>query len=133
MKSLIKMMIIKKNKKASLLHQIIMHLILIGLIFGMFFVATTARANSRTVKQQVLEKQIALLIDSAIPGMEFGIYKINRNGFVNDIELRDGRVFVLVDGLSFGPGYPYFSKHDVSVEFVSGESEVDNKFVVRVE
>ncbi len=115
-----------KNKRASLLHQMIIHIILIGLIFAIFLMATAERANSRGVKQQVLEKQIALLVDSAEAGMDFEIRKMNVNGLVEDVEVRDGKVFVKVMGLASVEGYPYFSKYSVSVR------DDGDKFVVSV-
>ena len=104
-----------KMKKASLLHQWIIHIILIGLIFTVFLMATAERANGRGVKQQVLEKQIALLIDSATAGMEFEIRKTNVNGLVEDVRVKDGKVFVKVAGLASVKGYPYFSKYSIDV------------------
>ena len=50
------------------------------LLFALFFYATAGRVGTNDVKQQVLEKQIALMIDSAEPGMSFDIYRINKNG-----------------------------------------------------
>jgi hypothetical protein len=84
------------------------------------------------VKQQVLEKQIALLIDSAEPGMSFSIFKINPYGMIDNIELIGGRVHAYVSGQKVSVGYPYFSKYNVNVEFVDREGDIDDKFVVSV-
>ena len=113
-----------KNKKASLLHQTIIHIILIGLIFAIFLMATAEKANGRGVKQQVLEKQIALLIDSAETGMDFEIRKTNVNGLVEDIRIENGKVFVKVAGLASVEGYPYFSKYSVNVKDDAGKFAV---------
>ena len=110
-----------------------MHLILVALLFALFFYATAGRVGTKDVKQQVLEKQMALMIDSAESGMSFSVYKINSNGVVNNIELSDGKVHVLVDGQKVSRGYPYFSKYDVGVKFVNNEGELEDKFVVSVE
>lgn len=115
-----------KNKRASVLHQAIIHIILIGLIFAIFLMATAERANGRGVKQQVLEKQIVLLVDSAEAGMDFEIRKSNVNGLVEDVEVRDGKIFVKVNGLGSSKGYPYFSKYSVDVR------DDGDKFVVSV-
>ncbi|MCK5449794.1 hypothetical protein KAI32_02930 [Candidatus Pacearchaeota archaeon] len=115
-----------KNKRGGLLQQTIVHIVLVGLIFALFLFATADKINSRGVRQQVLEKQVALLIDSAVPGMSFVIEKNNLNGLVQRVEVRDGKVFVMVEGLSSFKGYPYFSKYSVSVR------EEDNKFVVSI-
>jgi hypothetical protein len=105
-----------ENKRANILNQVVIHIILVGIIFAIFFMGVAGQVNGRDVKQQVLEKQLALLIDSAEPDMSFDILKMNVNGLVSRVDIRDGRVFVFVDGFpSFG-GYPYFSKHKVSVE-----------------
>jgi hypothetical protein len=114
------------NSKGKLLNQIIIHIILIGILFSVFFMATAGKVNARGVKQQVLEKQTALLIDSAISGMSFEIYKENLNGMVSNVELKNGRVYVDVAGLNSAKGYPYFSKYTVFIE------ETDDKFIVRV-
>lgn len=115
------------NKRGGLLHQVIIHLVLVGLIFALFLFATAGKINARGVRQQVLEKQTALLIDSAVPGMSFEIGKINVNGVVQKVEVRDGRIFVMVEGLGSFKGYPYFSRYSVSVKEEAG------KFVVSVE
>ena len=115
----------KKNKKASLLQETLIHLVLIGLVFALFFLVSAGRVNSKQVKQQIVEKELALLIDSAKPGMSFGINKVNRNGVVS-IEVKDGKVFAYIDGQGFSKGYSYFSKYDIVVE------QDDDKFYVRV-
>ena len=115
-----------RNKRGGLLHQVIVHIVLVGLIFALFLFATAGKINARGVRQQVLEKQTALLIDAAIPGMSFGIEKKNVNGAVQKVEIKEGKVFVMVEGLGFFKGYPYFSKYDVSVR------EEENKFVVEI-
>ena len=114
------------NKRASLLTQVIIHLVLIGIVFALFLFATAGKINARGVRQQVLEKQTALLIDAAVPGMSFEIRKNNFNGLVSSVEVRGGKVFVSVAGLDSLEGYPYFSKYDVGVV------EEDSKFVVSV-
>jgi hypothetical protein len=104
----------KINKKAtSLMYQIIVHLVLIGLIFGMFFLAATYRSNSRAVKQQVLEKQTALLIDSSVPETTITIKKISVNGVITNMEIKEGRVFAYINSQGFSKGYPYFSGYNV--------------------
>ncbi len=117
----------KMNKRGSILNKVIVQIILIVFILGMFLWVTADRINNRGVRQQVLEKEIALLVDSAVSGMSFEIYKLNVNGIVNNIEAKNGNIFVSVDGLSSLKGYSYFSKYDVSV------IEEPNKFVVKVE
>ena len=91
-----------------------------------FLFATAGKINARGVKQQVLEKQMALLIDSAVPGMSFEIAKNNVNGIVQKVEVKEGKIFIMVGGLGSFKGYPYFSRYSVSVR------EEESKFVVSV-
>ena len=114
------------QKKGEILNQVVIHIILVGIIFAIFIFATAGRINGRGVKQQVLEKEIALLIDSAEEGMEFGIRERMINGKINNIEIKEGKVFVSVENLGSFKGYPYFSKHPVSVR------KEENKFIIRV-
>jgi len=114
------------NKKANLLHQILVQLILIALIFGLFYLSTMAKANSRVVKQQVLEKEIALLIDSAEPETNLYIYKLNINGYINKIILKNSSVSVYVDEYSLSKGYPFFTRYNVSI------SEDQDKFIIYI-
>ncbi len=120
------------RKKASLLQETIIHLVLIVLIFGLFFFATAGRVGTKDVKQQVLEKQIALLIDSAEEGMSFTVYKVNSQGFISDLKIEEGKVFVFVSDQKVSKGYPYFSKYFVSVEFVDARRDVDDKYIISV-
>ena len=115
-----------KNKSAKLLYEIIIHLILITLIFGLFFISTTYRANSKGVRQQIIEKQTALLIDSAPAGTRFFLKRENPNGKINNIDLKDGRIYAYVDDNQFSKGYPYFSEHDVNIE------KEEKRFVVKI-
>jgi hypothetical protein len=114
------------RKRGSLLNEIIIHIVLIGIIFALFLFATAGKVNARGVRQQVLERQVALLIDAAVPGMSFEVKKKNLNGVVSSVEVKEGRVFVEVAGLAATRGYPYFSRYSIMVE------EDSNKFIVRV-
>jgi hypothetical protein len=115
-----------RSKRAELANQVVMHIILVALIFALFLMATADKVNARGVKQQVLEKQVALLIDSAVPGMSFEIDKINIYGKINSMELNNGKVLIGVEGLSSKKGYPYFSRYSVNIR------EESDKFVVIV-
>ncbi len=108
------------------MYEIIIHLILIGLIFALFFYVTAGRVNSKEVKQQVVEKEIALLIDSAEKGMSFSVNRLNMNGQINGLKIENGKVLALIDNLKFSKGYEYFSKYSVSVV------EKEDRFVVNV-
>ena len=115
-----------RNKRGGSLNKMIINIALIGIIFAFFFIAVAGRVNGRDVKQQVLEKQLSLMIDSAVPGMSFEIRKNNINGFVSSVAVSGGRIFINVDGFVSQRGYPYFSKYSVTVKELSG------KFVVSI-
>jgi hypothetical protein len=114
----------KMNKKADLLQQVIIHLILIALIFGLFFMAAESRVNSRAIKQQILEKQTALLIDSAVPETTLTLKRVNQYGTIDNIEVKQGRVFILVNKIGDSRGYPYFSRYSIS-----SDSDKDNFYI----
>jgi len=115
-----------REKRGELLNQVVIHLILIGIIFALFIMAVAGNVNARGIRQQIAEKQVALLIDSAVPGMSFEIREKSFGGFVHNVELRKGRLFISVDGYNSVGGYPYYSKYAVTV------SRTDGKFVVSV-
>jgi len=98
------------------MNKTIINLILTGIVFAVFMIALSSSMNSRGVKQQVLEKEIALLVDASVPEMEFWVEKKTFNGVIQKVEVRDGKVFVAIDGLPSLKGYPYFSRYNVLVE-----------------
>lgn len=108
------------------MQQYLIQIILSALLIVLFLMAMAQKVDSRGVKRQVLEKQFALLIDSAGPGMTFSIDKLSLNGNINRIRVEGGRVFVDINGLLSLKGYPYFSKYYVSVV------EHSDKFVIEV-
>ena len=119
-----KVSLLKMDKKGELLNQVIIQIILVVLIFAVFLMMTADKINARGVRQQVVERELALLIDSAVPGMSFAVWKVNMNGIISDVAIKDGRVFVALEGLGALNGYAFFSKYDVSVV------EEGDKFVV---
>jgi hypothetical protein len=104
-----------KYKRGGMLNKVVIHIVLVGLIFAIFLMANAGKVNARGVKQQIVEKQVALLIDAAKPGMSFEILKENVNGVVSDVSLKNGRVHATVEGFGSVNGYPYFTPHSVSV------------------
>lgn len=104
------------NKRGSILGKVLTNIILIGLVYAIFFIAVAGRVNGRDVKQQILEKQTALLIDSASPGMSFFIISANINGFVSDVHINNNRIFITVDGFVSQSGYPYFSRYSINIK-----------------
>ena len=114
------------NKKASIMNNIIIQIILIGLVLILFMFSVSGKIESRGVKQQVLEKELSLLVSSGVPGMEFELRRINVHGEVSRVDVSNSRIFIDVEGLRSLKGYPYFSKYSVEVE------AMDDKFVVRI-
>lgn len=114
------------KKRAEIMHEVIIHIILAGLIFAVFFMATSEKINARGVRQQVLEKQTALLIDAASPGTSIEISKNNLNGKIQNVELKEGKIYIEIEGLTSFNGYPYFTKHSVELE------ETQTKFVIKI-
>ena len=117
---------LKMNRRGALLNQIIVQIVLVVLIFSVLLMLTADKINARGVKQEVVEGELALLIDSAIPGMSFSVWRIGINGAISNVQVKNGRIFVSLDGLNALKGHAYFSRYDVSVE------ETDDKFMVMV-
>jgi hypothetical protein len=114
------------GKRGELQQQYAVELILAVLIVILFVGAAYQKADDRNVKQQVLEKQMALLIESASPGMKFYISKVNYNGYVSNVKIENGRVYVDVDGLPSIIGYSFFTRYLVDV------SSDEKNFIVEV-
>lgn len=112
------------KKKASSLNSAIIQIVLVALLLILFVGAVSSKVNSRGVKQQVVEKQVALLIDSGVSGMTFEIKKVNVNGIISSLEIDNGYVKARVSGLSSVKGYPFFTKYLVKVV------EEEDKFLV---
>ncbi len=116
----------KWNKTAGISQQNVILIIIIGLVFALFVIGMAQRADSRGIKQEVLEKQIALFVDSVDSGVNFTLRKQNINGYIDDIRVENNRVYVAVEGLASLNGYPYFSSLGVKVH------EGVNEFVLEV-
>ena len=105
-----------KDKKANILQTTLIHIVLIGLIAIIFISSTGQRIDSRYTQQQVVEKQLALFIDSAIPGMEFTILKVKGEIIITNIEILDNKIYATVNGLPSTTGHPIFSQHQINVQ-----------------
>ncbi len=117
----------KMNKKgAEIIQQILVQILIVAALFVLFFAAASMRANSDNAKQQVLEKQLALLIDSAKAETTLTVYKAQMKGTIENIELKNGRIFVYIGNTKITKGYPYFSKYGVEIE---GEPD---KFLIKI-
>jgi hypothetical protein len=104
-----------KGKKAGVFQGMLIQIMLIALVFILFFTAHQAKFSGRDIKIQMIEKQTALLIDSAIPGMSFTLFQLNLYGSLDNLELKEGKVYATLDGLPSVKGYPYLSPYRVSL------------------
>jgi hypothetical protein len=113
------------GKRGSSVESFALQGIMIVLVFVGLLMAVNERVSARDVRIQVLEKQLALLIDSSEAGFSFEVAKINVKGLVDRVWVENGKIYAKVNGL-YGGGYSYFSRYAVWVE------EREDKFVVRV-
>jgi hypothetical protein len=107
---------ISKNKKGALMQELIIELIIIALVFGMFFLALDYRVQSDGVREQLIEKQTAMLIEGGEPGMSYQIYKASRNGVIWKMEIKDNKIFAYPGKLQYAKGYPFFTRYAVDIE-----------------
>ena len=104
-----------KNKRADTLQTALAHILIIGFIATIFFISNAQRIDNRFVRQQIIEKQIALFIDSAIPGMEFTIMKMKEGSYINKLEIKDDYIYATVNSLPSAKGYPIFSPYSIQI------------------
>jgi hypothetical protein len=116
-----------KGKRGNLVEQVLIHIILIALLFALFFMANAGKINARGLKQQMIEKQTALIIEASEPGFIYEIEKFNEDGFIDDMAIKQGRVYAKVNGLTSAKGYPFSSPYSVTLE------KKDYKFVIKIE
>ncbi|MBS3092239.1 hypothetical protein J4466_02360 [Candidatus Pacearchaeota archaeon] len=121
-----------KNKKGSdSLYEIIMFIVLNLLFFGAMFAFVARSGTNAGLYEQVYSKQIALLIDSAKPGMVISINLNEMKSFIEEnklsldqiINLQNGKVIVKLTQGSKGYIFDYFSNYEVVKGF---EQENDN-------
>ena len=72
--------------------------IMVAAVFVMLILAVNERSSSRDIRGQVLEKQLALLIDAADKGFVFIVSKHNINGWWIVFMLREGRFMLMLMG-----------------------------------
>jgi cell division protein FtsL len=94
---------------------ILMQIIFIAIVLALFMISVGNKINARGVRQDIVENQVATLIEAAVPGFSFEIAKLNSNGVVNDLKLEDGRVYAEVDDLKSVDGRAYFSQYNVEL------------------
>ena len=115
-----------KSKRGDSLQQNLIYIIILVLVISLFLLTIYTKSDSRYLKEQVLEKQTALMIDSAIPKTDILLRKQYISGYVNDVVIKDSRIFISVDGLKSVEGYPLISEYSLTV------NEEEDKFVIEV-
>jgi hypothetical protein len=114
------------EKRGSSLQQVTVHIILVALILALLVFAVLGRSNSGDVKRQVIEKQLALLIESGKPGTILEINKQNAHGLtlIEEIKIDENKIYVKIESSENKKGYPFFSKYRVEIK------ELESKFQV---
>jgi hypothetical protein len=120
------------GKRAALLHQILIHIILVAAILGIFLMSSVGRTTSNQVRQQLVEKQLALFIGAAEPGMDFIIYSIGPHGKISDLKLVGGRVYVYINNGKISEGYPYYSRYEVNRSFDNPGGELNDRYIISI-
>ena len=115
-----------KNKRGDTLQQNLIYILILVLVISLFLFTVYAKSDSRALKKQVLEKQTALMIDSAIPNTDILLRKQYISGYINNVLIKDSRIFITVDGLNSLEGYPLITEYALNVR------EEENKFIIEV-
>lgn len=115
-----------KRAASDLVGKMVIQLLFALFVFAMFFSYASYKVNSKTVNQQILDKQLSLFVDSAEKGTEMWISKQQEKFYVSKIEVKDGRIFSFVEGIGFSRGYPYISKYNLNVQ------DSGDKLILRV-
>lgn len=115
-----------KNKRGNLPQQHLVYIIILVMVISLFLLAVNTKADSRGIKKQIIEKQLALMIDSAMPETNLTVRKQYINGYINDIIIKDSRIYVSVDGLKSLDGYPLITENKVYV------TKLDDKYIIEV-
>ena len=104
----------------------IIGIIIMSLVSCIFIYAIAKRTDDRGVKQELVEKQTALLIDSAPKNTYILVPKINNGMAVTSFEMEDNKIFIGIDDLNSVEGYSFFSKYTVSY------NEEENYYRVKI-
>jgi hypothetical protein len=109
------------NKNGGFLQKSIISIVLVMTVFALLLVFISHRSESLGFKQQFLEKQMALIIDSGIPGTVFYLNKLSSDVLIDDVSIRDGRIFIKISGFSSLTGYPYLTPYLVTAEDIGNK------------
>ena len=114
------------KKRGSSLQQTTVHIILIALVLALLVFAVLGRSNSEDVRRQVIEKQMALLIESSSGGtiLEINKQNVHELTLIEEIKIEENRLYVRIGPSENKKGYPFFSKYEVTVK------ELETKFQI---
>jgi hypothetical protein len=115
-------------KRGSLLQTTIIHIILVALVLSLLLFAILGRGSVSIVKQELLEKQTALLIEVSPVETVLEIKKENTYGIINDIRILQNKIYIDMGSAISKNGYPFFSRYIVSIK----NDEKQNKFIITI-
>jgi len=128
----------KRNKKAAILMENVIFIILNILFITILILFLLRQGQGAVLLEQSYAKQIALLIDSAKPGMTI----ILDMGKAKDLAEKNGLEFkdsvtktntIITVRLSTSGGYSYSYFNDVNVSlYPNGDPENINSYVIKV-
>ena len=105
---------LKKNKKAQMkeIQAFIIYLVLaaVVLVIVIFFIREVGTKTQ--IEEQILAKQISLLIDSSLPNTKIIIYKSEKL----EASLNENTITVKIKQLTKGFQYDFFSRNSVELE-----------------
>ncbi len=130
-------MVFIKNKKANILVENIIFIILNLIFLAILILFVVKQGSGAVVVEQSYAKQIALLIDSAKPGMLIKLNmedakelaEDNKFDFDKIVDITDNKVTVRVSEKG-GYSYGFFNNVDVSVY---PDANNDENYVVRID
>lgn len=123
------------DKKASIVMDNIIHIIIFALFFAIMFWGISSYSNGSALLEDIYAKEIARVINAAEPGMSFkmDISKIAAVAYNNGKKFEDivnvdnvNNEIVVSSRLTTGTAYKFFNDVDIinfRVEAVSGKAE----------
>ncbi len=117
-----------KNKRGNILIENIIFIVLNVLFLTILVLFLFSKIGSAAVLEEKYAKQIALIIDSAKPGMtihlnmEDAISKADKEGWTDNIVIREGNVITVKLREKGGYSYSFFNDVEVNVN-----PEIKNK------
>ena len=127
----------KKNKKGvNLIYSTVIFIILNIVFFAAVFAFVARSGSGGGLNEQILAKEIALLVDGSKPGTTIFINLKEAQPFLKDskltssdaFQIRDGEIIVKLTQDLKGYSFPYFS--DYKIESAFGNNDNGNLILV---